>query len=109
MLSLFPDINELLLVAFVFICLLATPSFLHAAENTFVPSIALSEEFNDNISLTTDSKRSDFITTVSPGLAINSKTERSGLGLLAGLNWLTYARNSDLSSAGYSLQGKGNH
>jgi hypothetical protein len=66
----------------------------------------MSEEYNDNIVLSSVSRQSDFITTVAPSLGVSRNTENLQAGLSAGLSWYTYARNSSLSSEDYSFQGQ---
>src|ERR1039457_5043437 len=82
----------------------AIPMPLLADELKLIPGLALKEEFNDNIFLTTISRKSDFITTLTPSLDISSATERSSLSLSTGINWLTYARSAGLDSVDYFEQ-----
>ena len=69
-----------------------------------VPGLTLKEELNDNIFLATTSRRTDFITTVSPLLDISNATERHNLSLSSGINWLSYSRNTGLDSVDYFAQ-----
>jgi len=79
--------------------LLLCPFFLpssQAAEITLTPSVGLRTEYDDNIDFDhNDRKRDDFVFTVSPGLRLDYKTERTYLGATAKLNVLRYADYSD--------------
>jgi opacity protein-like surface antigen len=63
------------------------------------PSIAISEEFNDNIFLRNDDRQSDFITQFTPGLALAMR--EPGFQLTAGYNFTAeiFARHEELNSA----------
>ncbi|SEM42832.1 uncharacterized protein, PEP-CTERM system associated [Syntrophus gentianae] len=79
--------------------LLLCPLFLslsQAAEITLTPSVGLRTEYDDNIDFDHNNiKRDDFIFTVSPGLRLDYKTERTYLGATAKVNVLRYADYSD--------------
>jgi len=68
--------------------------------NKFRPSISVLEEYSNNIDLTSQNTREDFITTVSPGLGFRA-TERPdakfGLDLDYNLGLVFYAHNSQLN------------
>jgi hypothetical protein len=82
----------------------AVPLPLLADELRLIPGLALKEEFNDNIFLATNSRRPDFVTTLTPSLDISRASERQSLNLSSGINWLTYARNAGLDSVDYFVQ-----
>ena len=66
---------------------------------TIIPSLTISEEFNDNIFLDNNNKKSDFITGFTPGIAIFY--ERPTYRLSAGYNFTAeiFAKESDESHA----------
>jgi uncharacterized protein (PEP-CTERM system associated) len=43
---------------------------------TFIPSIGIEQEYNDNVGFTADNKQDDFITRIRPGLLMNVDTQR---------------------------------
>lgn len=80
------------------------PLPLLADELKLVPGLALKEEYNDNVFLAGNSRRTDFISTLTPSLDISRTSERSNLSFSSGINWLNYARNSGLDSVDYFVQ-----
>ncbi len=66
-----------------------------SAELTFTPSIMVREEYNDNIDLTKDNRRDDFITTVAPSLNALIDTNLLKLSLDYGLYFKLFAKHSD--------------
>jgi hypothetical protein len=95
-------------IAVVLTCLAClTPSGnARAAGFNLVPSIALREEYNDNIFFGVEDPTGDFITTVSPGLKILDRTERLDLGLSGRLDGIYYADESDLNAVDQDYQGR---
>lgn len=87
----------------------AVPLPLMAEDLRLVPGLALKDEFNDNILLSSAARRSDFILTVTPSLEISRAAERHNLSLASGVNWLSYARNPSLDSLDYYVQGGGSY
>ena len=85
------------------------PMPLLADEIKLVPGLVLKEEFNDNIFLTTSSRRTDFITTLTPSMDFSSATERRSVTLSTGINWLNYACNTGLDSVDYFVQSGSNY
>lgn len=61
-----------------------------------VPSLAVRQEFNDNVFLSVFNPRSDFITTVSPALSLVRRDERLNGSLSLGANYLHYWRTDEL-------------
>lgn len=61
-----------------------------AAETTITPSVGLKAEYNDNIDFSHGSERDDYIGTISPGLKIDYKTERTVLGAAARIDVVQY-------------------
>jgi len=67
-----------------------------AAERTIVPSLGLMAEYNDNIDFDHNGiERDDFIFTVSPGLSLDYKTERTTFGATARVDVFKYADYTD--------------
>lgn len=66
---------------------------------TITPTITITEEFNDNIDLDNANKQSDFITGLTPGIAIN--LEAATYRLTAAYNFTAeiWARNPDRNAA----------
>ena len=98
----FPELSRYVVISIMFVT--AIPMPLLADELKLIPGLALKEESNDNIFLTTNSRKSDFITTLTPSLDYSSTTERKSVSLTTGINWLTYARNASLDSVDYYVQ-----
>jgi hypothetical protein len=67
------------------------------AEFSITPSIALREEYNDNIFLTRTNKEYDFITSISPAVSLKytPKSDLLTLSLDYGFDIRLYARHSD--------------
>jgi hypothetical protein len=66
---------------------------------TLTPSLAITEEFNDNVFLTHSNKRSDFITQFTPGLTLQA--QQPGFQLLSSFNFTAeiYAKETELNNA----------
>jgi hypothetical protein len=74
--------------------LLTLPSFVGAQMHYEVtPSISVSETYDDNIDLTKENKKSDYITEVSPGITLNMRSEKSNLALTYAPGFVWYAKN----------------
>ncbi len=74
-------------------------------ELRLIPSLSVSEQYNDNILFTPNDKIRDFITTLSPGLGMTDRTERMDTELLARIDRLEYANNPDRDGTGYLYNG----
>jgi len=66
-----------------------------AAETTITPSVGIKAEYNDNIDFSHYFKRDDYISTISPGLKLDYKTERTVIGALAKLDVVNYLDETD--------------
>jgi hypothetical protein len=77
-----------------------------AAEFRLVPSLALKEEYNDNIFYSEADRVDDFITTITPGLELVSRTEKLDLNLLALLNVLRYLDTTELNNIDQNYSGR---
>ena len=83
----------------------AYPAFSWGNEFSLVPSLSVKEEYNSNIFFSTNDKRTDFITTLSPGLEMVNNTERLNTDVLARLDRLEYVNNNNLSSTDQTYKG----
>jgi hypothetical protein len=68
------------------------------------PMITVSETYDDNINLTRTNKVSDYITVVTPGVALNLSREHTNLQLNYAPSFYRYAENDDLN---YTAQSAG--
>lgn len=66
-----------------------------AAEVELVPSLSVSEEYNDNVYETAHHRRSDFITRVQPGASLRYLAPRLQGDVSYYFEYLKYARNSE--------------
>jgi hypothetical protein len=73
---------------------------------SIVPSISVKEEYNDNIMLSEDDIKEDFISTISPGVGITDLTERLNANIQLRINRIDYAYNRELSSTDQAYSGK---
>ena len=78
----------------------------HAAEIKLNPTFEFKEEFNDNVFLTAGNKKKDFITTITPGLALSRSSEYLNIDLLAGFSWHDYARTAGVAATDYQYTGQ---
>lgn len=69
-----------------------------AEERKVTATIAVKQEYTDNLFFTSDNRENDFITTVSPGLEMVNNTERLKAGLKVRLDSGYYQDNSDLDA-----------
>lgn len=76
----------------VFSCLFGATA--HASEFSIIPSIAVGEEYTDNVFQTQTDKKTEFITHLTPGLAFNYRAPFWDWDLAYLLDYRYYARNS---------------
>ena len=81
------------------------PTAVLADERKAVPSIALKQEYNDNLYFSTRSRQSDFISTVSPALELMNNTERLQAGLKLQVDSSYYQANQTLDSVDQDFSG----
>jgi hypothetical protein len=74
-------------------------------EFRLVPSLSVKEDYNSNILFTVLSGKSDFITTISPGVEMIDRTENFNTDLLLRVDRLQYADNGALSSTNQMYTG----
>jgi len=77
-----------------------------ADEFDIVPSIAVKEEYNDNIFLTAAGQTSDYITTLSPEIELEQRTARLNMSLTGRLVGLLYAENHALNHIDQDYSGR---
>ncbi len=91
---------------FLLLVLLTFPLPVRAGEFRLVPSISAREEYSDNIFLTSDGVKNDFITTVSPAVEVVRKTERLHSSALVRLERIDYMDSRELNATDQTYQGK---
>lgn len=85
-------VRSLLTVSVLLLVLWALPA---QAAFRIEPRLTLRQEFTDNLFLTATNKRSDFITTIAPGILLTYDARLLDLELDYGLNFLKYLHNDD--------------
>ncbi len=95
------------IIVFVFILLVGMVETVSAAEYTAGVSLSITEEYNDNIFLDNDNRKSDFITYISPSIDFSARTPRSEFGLGYGTSFSFYHSYSDLNEPSHRLTGRG--
>lgn len=76
-----------------------------ADERKVTSSIAVQEEYNDNLYFSAQTREGDFITTVSPTLELTNSTERLQTGMKMQLDSSYYHANSSLDSIDQDYSG----
>ena len=75
----------------VFIVITFTPySAIGDYQTEVTPRLVIGQEYDDNIDLEHKSEKSDFITTASPGITINTESTKTGLSLDYAPTWARY-------------------
>ncbi len=88
---------------------LLLPAGVAAYDFLLVPSVGVREEYNNNLFFSETDREDDWLLTVTPGLDMAWKTERT-TGMLTGkLDWQRYKDNSDLDATDYLLSGRFTH
>ncbi|HUI66722.1 MAG TPA: hypothetical protein VL087_00745 [Nitrospirota bacterium] len=87
--------------------MLACPAIVRGDEICYVPSLAISEQYNNNILLATDADniRKDYITIPSLGFAMTDKTVRLDSLLSLQVQRLLYSRNEELDATNQHYNG----
>ncbi len=78
----------------------------HANGFDIIPSIAVKEEYNDNIFVTQSGEIDDYITTLSPGIELEQRTARLNLRLSGRIDGLIYTDNNDLNHMDQDYTGR---
>ncbi|BCS54983.1 TIGR03016 family PEP-CTERM system-associated outer membrane protein [Geobacter sp. SVR] len=89
------------------LCALALAGAARAEDLTVHPSIAVGEEYTDNVFETRDNKIGDYITRIMPGLAIGAKGPVFSGDLNYQFDYHYYARNSRTNDYTHLLQAVG--
>ena len=105
----FPDFVHPVRLILPLLVLSLLPVQLYAGQAVLTPSLTLREEYNDNIFSLVSGRRGDYLTTVSPALALSDSSERASASLAGGVNQLLYLRNSGNDGLGYFLRGSGGY
>jgi hypothetical protein len=77
-----------------------------ADEFQLVPTVALREEYNDNIFFNSSNTESDFITTIGGSLELIERTERLDMNLFGGVAPFFYADFNELDDTDQNYNGK---
>jgi hypothetical protein len=91
------------------VLLLLLPPGVLADDFKLIPSIAVREEYNDNIFGSSSDTVDDFITTISPGLELIQRTDQLDLKLLAIVSPFFYADTSALDDVDQKYFGRGSY
>lgn len=95
-----------LILIIIIVLSLSWPSLLPANDFRLVPSISLKEDYNDNIFFTKENVRSDYLTTISPGIELVNRTGRLDANLLVRLDRIEYMDNRDAAGTNQTYSGK---
>lgn len=93
----------------VLIVLSSLPVPLYAGQLITTPSLTVQEQYNDNIFMQSSDRSGDFLTTVSPALAVSKSIETASANLAGGVNELVYLRHNNQGGVGYFLSWSGNY
>ncbi len=91
--------------------ILAVLSFIFAVpsargdEFRLVPSIAAREEYNSNVFVSSIDKRTDFVTTISPGIEVVKRNERLDTSARIRLDSINYTDNRDFNATAQTYNG----
>jgi hypothetical protein len=80
----------------------------YAAEFSIKPTLAVSEEYNDNVFETRDFRKTDYITRALPGLALKYNAPFWDWDIAYNFDYRYYARNSKTDDYTHNLLAKGN-
>ena len=97
--------NNLKVIVFLVI-ILTWAGQLPADEFQIIPSLAVREEYDDNIFYSSSDKEDDFVTTVAGKLELIERTERLHLNLSGRVAPFWYADNSDLDEVDQDYRGR---
>jgi predicted porin len=77
------------------ILLLIFPQAAIPAQFTFLPTLRLAEEYDDNVDVKRTDQEHDFLTTLTPSIQMRMETERAMLNSTAAVSFLKYVEDSD--------------
>ena len=89
--------NKIVLAMLLVTLVSVFPSVSGADEFKLIPSIAVREEYNDNIFFDDHGEIDDWITTISPGLKLIDRTDRFDINLFARGDCIKYGQNDELN------------
>ncbi len=78
-------------------------------EFKLTPTLAIKEEYDDNIFYSSTDTQKDFITTISPGLLLKNKTERMDISLSGRLEHRFYSSHKDFNATDQYYEGIGKY
>lgn len=82
-------------------CILNCAGIAFALDNTLVPSIAVIEQYNDNVLFSHTDAVDDFITTINPSLGFLHESEITNLTTIIESDLNYYAKETDLNDQSY--------
>lgn len=91
----------ILFILGIFFCMFTSPVW---AEFKLTPSISLREVYDDNIFLTADNEKEDFVTTIIPGIILGYETERLRLSLNYSFIAWRYMHHSSENDISHNVQ-----
>ena len=91
-------LHRAILLFIIFLCVLTAP-YVYAADilKQIHPYISVKGEYSDNLNLTTENQKKDFITTISPGFKFSNMDEKSGVTLDANAGAALYNEYTNLN------------
>ncbi len=93
----------------IILCAVSFPGIGRADEIKLTPSVAVKEEYNDNILYGSSETQKDFYTTFSPGLTFLEKTERLQMDLSGRAERRIYSKYSELNATDQFYNGSGQY
>lgn len=92
-------------LAAVFLVVVAPPCGVLGADKIDT-TLEVKEEYNDNVFLTDNNEKEDFITTARPGLLFSRDEERYDASLTGYWNFISYSDNDELNSVDHDYTGR---
>ena len=100
--------KKIILYLFV-LAMIFLPNQTRADDFKLIPSIDVKGEYNDNIFFDDGNEEEDFITTISPALKLNNRTERLNLGISIRFDGIIYSDNNVLNAIDQNYRGSLNY
>lgn len=75
--------------------LLISPPVIYAYHIEVLPTITVGETYDDNLDLESENGKSDYITTISPGITISIDSGKSGLNIGYSPTWVEYYKYTE--------------
>ena len=87
------------------VCILVvSPSAMGKGRIEITPMVTISEVYDDNIFLDKENTKSDYITTISPGIGLNMYSQHNGLDLFYAPTFVKYHEYSDNDTTRHSAR-----